>query len=123
MFKFEILNFNVHFKIRLAMLPSLEGRLKSTGKTMLDIVSEANHYDDPSLSSFDPSSNNARDFARGDPHLELLPGTRQQEGRERKRLRQDDRRRSVAPSNAIRDNGVAFRKCPLPASITSGQAR
>ena len=31
------------------MLTSLEGRLKSTGMTMLDIVKEANHYDDPTL--------------------------------------------------------------------------
>ena len=39
------------------MLPSLKGILKSTGKTLLDIIKEANHYDDPSLPSFDPSSN------------------------------------------------------------------
>ena len=46
------------------MLPSLEGILKSTGKTMLDLVKEANHCDDPSLSSLDPSSN-ASLHARG----------------------------------------------------------
>jgi len=39
------------------MLPSLEGRLKSTGKALLNMVKEGKCYDDPSLSSFDPSSN------------------------------------------------------------------
>ena len=39
------------------MLPSLAGIVKSTSKTLFDIIKEANHYDDPSLLSFNPSSN------------------------------------------------------------------
>ena len=39
------------------MIPSLKSILKSTGKTMLGIIKQARHYDDPSLPSFDPSSN------------------------------------------------------------------
>ena len=39
------------------MIPSLKGVLKSTGRVMLGIIKQARYYDDPSLPSFDPSSN------------------------------------------------------------------
>ena len=85
------------------MLTSLEGRLKSTGMTMLDIVKEANHYDDPTLPPDQPQHGAPRPCPDG---IAAPPARRRARGAKRTT---GTARRRPKPSP-----GAASRRVPRP---------